>query len=148
MITLVEPLTSRKNINVVIENEIQNGEMFADRQKFKQIMYNLLSNAIKFTPDNGKISVTAKKIDDYIQISVSDTGIGIPDDCLKEIFNPFSQADASKNRIYGGTGLGLALVKRFVEMHEGDIEVESEEGKGSTFTFTIAGQDHCQQMRI
>jgi len=103
-------------------------------------MYNLLNNAIKFTPDNGSISIITKKNDNTIEVSVSDTGIGIPENMHEEIFDPFVQVDASNKRKYGGTGLGLALTKRFVEMHKGKIWVESEEGKGSTFTFTIPYQ--------
>jgi PAS domain S-box-containing protein len=133
----VSPMASKKNINLEIINNIETKEISADRMKFKQIMLNLLSNAIKFTPDNGKVSVTATKKDDEITISVSDTGIGIPKYMHENIFNPFMQVDSSNKRKYGGTGLGLALVKQFVEMHGGKIWVESEEGKGSIFTFTI-----------
>jgi signal transduction histidine kinase len=100
-------------------------------------MLNLLSNAIKFTPANGKVSVTATKEGSEIKISVSDTGIGISEDMHESIFSPFTQVDSSNKREYGGTGLGLALVKQFVEMHSGNIWLESNEGEGSTFVFTI-----------
>ncbi|MDK2833095.1 MAG: hypothetical protein PWP63_182 [Methanolobus sp.] len=136
----VYPLAARKNIELTIKNDVLQPEMFADRFKFKQIMYNLLSNAIKFTPDDGKISVFAKRDGNFLEVSVSDTGIGISADRLDEIFDPFMQVDASNRRKYGGTGLGLALVKRFVEMHGGKVRVKSEEGKGSTFIFTLAEQ--------
>ncbi|WP_292466015.1 PAS domain S-box protein [Methanolobus sp.] len=142
--TMMAPLASKKNINIEVENQIRPDEIFADKLKFKEIMYNLLSNAIKFTQDHGKIDVISKRIDSSIQISVSDTGIGIPGHLLKDIFDPFTQADASHKRKHGGTGLGLALVKQFVEMHKGDIQVISKEGKGSTFTFTIADQKPCK----
>ncbi len=130
-------MACKKNIELKMMNEIKDNEIFADKVKFKQIMLNLLSNAIKFTPDSGKISVEAKQTDNEIQISVSDSGIGIPINMQTEIFNPFTQVDASNTRKYGGTGLGLAVVKKYVEMHEGTITVQSETGKGSTFTFTI-----------
>jgi PAS domain S-box-containing protein len=133
----VHPLASKKNINLEIINNIETQEMIADKMKFKQIMLNLLSNAIKFTPNNGKVSVIATKKADEISVSVTDTGIGIKKDMQLSIFNPFIQVDSSNKREFEGTGLGLALVKQFVEMHNGKIWVESEEGKGSTFTFTI-----------
>jgi PAS domain S-box-containing protein len=144
ILTMMAPLASRKNINIKVENQILPDEIFADKLKFKEIMYNLLSNAIKFTHDHGKVSVISKKIDTSIQISISDTGIGIPEHLLKDIFNPFTQVDASHKRKYGGTGLGLTLVKQFVEMHNGNVQLISEEGKGSTFTFTIANQKPCE----
>ena len=127
----------KKNIELLLVNEIKDDDIFADKVKFKQIMLNLLNNAIKFTPDNGKVSVKAKQTENEIQISVSDTGIGISKNMQKEIFKPFFQVDASSTRKYGGTGIGLGLVKKYVEMHEGTIVVQSESEKGSTFTFTI-----------
>jgi PAS domain S-box-containing protein len=140
------PLSVRKNIEIDLMNDVREPEIFADKLKLKQIMYNLLSNAIKFTPDNGKVSVAARQSHDTIEISVSDTGIGIPENRLEEIFDPFMQVDASNKRRYGGTGLGLALARRFVEMHGGSIRVESEEGKGSTFTFSIVDQKQAERV--
>ncbi|TGC09156.1 PAS domain S-box protein [Methanolobus halotolerans] len=146
--TLTAPIMGRKNIDLKIDNNIQTRQIFADRLKFKQIMYNLLSNAIKFTSDNGNISIVADKTDNEVLVSVSDSGIGIPEHRLKDIFNPFTQVDASNKRKYGGTGLGLTLVKQFVEMHNGSIRVESEEGKGSTFTFTIVDSICNQKISV
>ncbi len=136
--TLMTPMAMRKNVDLKIENNITTDDIFADRVKFKQIMYNLLSNAIKFTPENGEVFVAAERIDKKVSVSVTDSGIGIPEHRLSDIFDPFTQVDSSNKRKHGGTGLGLTLVKQFVEMHEGEINVESEEGTGSTFTFTIA----------
>ncbi|MDK2831986.1 MAG: hypothetical protein PWQ75_1738 [Methanolobus sp.] len=133
----ISPMALKKNIDLEITNDIESQEISADKMKLKQILLNLLSNAIKFTPDNGKVSVTAIKEDSEIKISVSDTGIGIPEDMHESIFSPFTQVDSSNKREYGGTGLGLALVKQFVEMHNGSIWLESNEGEGSTFVFTI-----------
>ncbi|WP_407282377.1 PAS domain S-box protein [Methanolobus sp. WCC1] len=133
----ISPMALKKNIDLEITNHIESQEISADKMKLKQILLNLLSNAIKFTPDNGKVSVTAIKEDSEIKISVSDTGIGIPEDMHESIFSPFTQVDSSNKREYGGTGLGLALVKQFVEMHNGSIWLESNEGEGSTFVFTI-----------
>ena len=129
-----------KNIDLRFDCDIKVDEMYADRLKFKLIMSNLLSNAIKFTSDYGKVIVAAEKKDSSLRVSVSDTGIGIPENKLKHIFDPFIQADTSNTRRYSGTGLGLTLVKWFVEMHDGSIHVESKEGAGSTFTFTIEDQ--------
>ena len=137
VLTQMVPIASRKNINIEIVNELANDYIFADRMKIKQIMYNLLGNAVKFTSENGKVWVNSELIDDSIQVSVSDTGIGIPNDEQKTIFDSFRQVSSNINRVYEGTGLGLAIVKHFVEMHSGKIFLESEVGKGSTFKFTI-----------
>ena len=110
----------------------------ADERKFKQIMFNLLSNALKFTPDGGSVRVTARlSNNDLIEISVADTGIGIKAEHFGEIFKEFKQLDNTYIKKQKGTGLGLALAKKIVELHCGGIWVESEYGKGSTFTFTI-----------
>ncbi|APH39471.1 PAS domain S-box protein [Methanohalophilus halophilus] len=136
-VVLIEPMANKKEIYLNYNNESGNINLQIDRMKFKEILYNLLSNAIKFTPAKGEVFIKSKIIDDHIQVSVSDTGVGIPEEEYQSIFDPFKQADSSSTRKYGGTGLGLALVKKYVEMHGGDIWIESEVGKGSTFTFTI-----------
>jgi signal transduction histidine kinase len=113
--------------------------LIADRGRLRQVLLNLLSNAIKFTPDGGRITLSARLEDGArrLRVAVSDTGIGIaPHDQLK-LFQEFVQLDASHARRYEGTGLGLALSKRLVELHGGTIGVESELGKGSTFWFTL-----------
>jgi len=130
-------IASKKNIHIRVIGQLGDTYILADKMKFGQIMFNLLSNAIKFTPDHGEVSVTVRRATNHIQISVSDTGIGIPEHRLEDIFDPFTQVDSSTRRKYGGTGLGLALVKKYVEMHGGKIEVNSELNKGSTFTFTL-----------
>ncbi|WP_164999328.1 sensor histidine kinase [Methanohalophilus profundi] len=130
-------MAKKKSIEMKHSLEPENLEMQIDRMKFKEIMYNLLSNAIKFTPQKGEVEVTSKVVDNKVQIDVSDTGIGIPEEKYEEIFDPFTQADFSSTRKFGGTGLGLALVKKYVEMHGGDITLKSEVGVGSTFTITI-----------
>jgi len=101
-------------------------------------MYNLLSNAVKFTPEGGKIVIGAGEKPHEIEIHVSDTGLGIKEKDLERIFNPFEQVDSSFSRERGGTGLGLALAKKLVELHGGRVRVESEGvGRGSKFLFTI-----------
>ena len=108
-----------------------------DGRKLKQAIYNLLSNAVKFTPDQGKVGVDARLDDDRIRVCVWDTGIGIPPEDQEKVFGEFEQSDISLTRKYEGTGLGLALVKRFVEQHGGGIWLESKVGEGSRFCFTL-----------
>jgi len=110
-----------------------------DRGRVRQILLNLLSNAIKFTPDGGRITLaaSAENGEDEAEIAVTDTGIGIAAEDQAKLFKEFSQLDASASRKYEGTGLGLALSRRLVEMQGGEIGVESEVGKGSTFWFTL-----------
>ena len=110
--------------------------IYADENRLKQILYNLLGNAFKFTSE-GKIVVSAMERDGYVEISVKDSGIGIPPEMFEEIFKPFEQADGALTREYGGTGLGLSITKRLVELHGGRIWVDSEVGKGSKFNFTM-----------
>ena len=114
-------------------------EIEADKRKLKQIMFNLLSNAVKFTPDGGAVSLAARKLIETgeIEISVSDTGIGIKEEDMPRLFHEFTQLQTAYTKEYEGTGLGLALTKKFVELHGGRIWVESEFGKGSRFAFVI-----------
>ncbi|TVM00673.1 MAG: hypothetical protein CV087_12825 [Candidatus Brocadia sp. WS118] len=137
--------------SLTIETTIHNAgdRLNADPTKFKQILYNLLSNAIKFTPENGKITLHTtllKKEDDFFEIKVTDTGIGIAPEHYPKIFVEFSQVDSSFSRTYEGTGLGLALTKKLVEMHGGAIGFESTVGTGSIFHFTLP-VNKCTQPR-
>lgn len=135
--TILKGLANKKQLTLksIVHPEVQN--ITADRVKFKQILYNLLSNAIKFTPQNGSITTEAGMGNDMLRMSVSDTGIGMKPDDQDKVFKEFWQAESSFSRKYEGTGLGLALTKRIVEMHGGNIWFESEEGKGSTFYFAL-----------
>ncbi|MFZ5642929.1 MAG: ABC transporter substrate binding protein [Bacillota bacterium] len=110
--------------------------IYADENRLIQILYNLLGNAVKFTTE-GKISVSAQVREDYVEVSVEDSGIGIPPEKFEDIFKPFVQAEGAPTREHGGTGLGLSITKRLVELQGGRIWVESEAGKGSKFTFTM-----------
>ena len=110
---------------------------YGDERKFKQILVNLLSNAVKFTPDEGCIVVDAKKEEDSVVISVRDNGVGISDEDQGKVFEEFRQVGDDGKLASQGTGLGLTLSRRFVELHGGKIWVESELGKGSVFTFTL-----------
>lgn len=109
----------------------------ADEARLRQVFFNLLSNASKFTPDGGKLRIEASRKDGWCQVSVSDNGIGVKEEDLKQIFEPFYQADTSMTRERRGTGLGLTVVKEIVEMHGGQVWVESKYGKGSRFIFTL-----------
>jgi PAS domain S-box-containing protein len=109
----------------------------ADQRKLKQILFNLVSNAVKFTPAGGTVNVSALKNGDFVEISVTDSGIGIREEDLPKLFHPFTQLESVYTKEYEGTGLGLALNRHLVELHNGRIWVKSEFGKGSRFSFTI-----------
>jgi PAS domain S-box-containing protein len=124
--------------SIEIQTDDASFEIFADRLRFKQILYNLLSNAVKFTPDGGRVTVRAEQQSGFVEISVADTGIGIPKEKQASVFDKFYQIGRKvKDSPEGGTGLGLAITKRLVEEHGGSIRVESAPGKGSTFAFTV-----------
>jgi len=115
------------------------GMLNADPVRFKQILYNLLSNAVKFTPEGGRVTVAARRVEEgSVEIAVKDTGVGIKPEDLPKLFRPLTQLEPVRTKRYRGTGLGLALTKRLVELHGGRIWAESEgEGRGSTFTFVL-----------
>ncbi|TQD25878.1 PAS domain-containing protein [Methanolobus vulcani] len=136
MLSLMQPLASDKEIVIKLEIEPQLDIITADGRMFKQLLYNLINNAIKFTDIGGIVTIKAKRKENVAHISVIDTGIGISTEDQDKLFRPFSQLDSSLSRQYEGTGLGLAICKNFVELHHGKIWVDSEVGKGSTFTFT------------
>ena len=108
-----------------------------DERKVKQVLLNLLSNAVKFTPEGGRISLTAGRPAGMVEIAVTDTGIGIAPEDQAAVFEEFRQVGSDETRKQEGTGLGLTLAKKFVELHGGRIWVESELGGGATFTFTL-----------
>lgn len=130
-------LFKEKNLQIEITVQPLDCVIEADMSKLKQILYNLLSNAIKFTPDNGKIDVEVFQLDNYVEFKIKDSGIGIAKENLERIFQEFEQVDNSYSKKYSGTGLGLPLVKRLVELHHGTLSVSSELGKGSEFIFTL-----------
>ena len=135
--TFVRERAVKHGITLDIDVDERLGDYVGDERKIKQILLNLLSNAVKFTPEGGRISITANKTDNGAEISVSDTGIGIPPGEQPTIFEEFRQVGGDYAHKKEGTGLGLTLAKKFVELHGGRIWVESEVGKGSTFTFTL-----------
>jgi signal transduction histidine kinase/DNA-binding response OmpR family regulator len=130
-------MSGDKDLNITVNVPVGFPPLVTDRKKLDLIVMNLLSNAIKYTPDGGDISIKAWLEDDKVLVSVTDTGIGIPPEERDKIFDRFYQVEDSLTRQHGGIGLGLAIVKSFVEFCQGRIWVESEVGKGSTFTFEL-----------
>ena len=135
--TFVRERAVRHAITLELSVDERLGEFMGDERKIKQILLNLLSNAVKFTPEGGHINLSAKQSDSAVEISVSDTGIGISREDQGTIFEEFRQVGGDYAHKKEGTGLGLTLAKKFVELHGGKIWVESEVGKGSTFIFTL-----------
>ena len=136
-LTLIRERASRHGIklNQVIDDRL--GDFTGDERKVKQILVNLLSNAVKFTPEGGQIRVDARLGDSAVFVSVTDTGIGIAKEDQEAIFEEFRQVGSNYAHKREGTGLGLTLTRKFVEVHGGKIWVESEVGKGSKFTITL-----------
>jgi signal transduction histidine kinase len=137
VVTLVRERAQRHGIALNVDLASGLGAIRADERKLKQIMLNLLSNAVKFTPDGGAITVVGKPVGKVIEIAVTDTGAGIAPEDLPAVFEEFKQVGSNHARKAEGTGLGLPLAKKFVELHGGEIKVESDLGVGSTFSFTL-----------
>ncbi len=136
-VILVKERAARHGITLKLDVDPRLGDLVGDERKIKQVLLNLLSNAVKFTPEGGWISLKAVQADVAVEIAVSDTGIGIAPEDQGAIFEEFRQVGSDYARKQEGTGLGLTLTKKFVEMHGGRIWVESAVGRGSTFTFTL-----------
>jgi signal transduction histidine kinase/CheY-like chemotaxis protein len=132
----VEPLLTTKRIHIQVEAEGA-GQILADEAKLKQMVLNLVSNAIKFSPEDGLVTIRATRVANRLEIAVSDNGIGIANENLPLLFKEFQQIDSAENRKLQGTGLGLALTRSFAILHGGDVRVESQPGKGSTFTIDL-----------
>src|SRR5437870_3600011 len=135
VLSIIRPLAMAKKIHV--EHSSADFSVYADRVRFKQILYKLLSNAVKFTPEGGRVRVECSSDGKLVCISVSDTGVGVRPEDQQLIFEEFRQVGETSRGVTEGTGLGLAITKRLVEQHGGTIRVESELGKGSQFSFTL-----------
>jgi PAS domain S-box-containing protein len=145
-VSSVRPRAEGKSIR--IETTVPDAlDIFADQLRLKQVLYNLLSNAVKFTPQGGRVWVEVESIPDYISLAVADTGIGIPAAEHSSVFDKFYQVGQRQAGGLEGTGLGLAISRRLVEEHGGVIQLESEPGKGSRFTFTIPAVKAVTQER-
>jgi PAS domain S-box-containing protein len=137
VLRILRGLARRKDIELKADVDPRPLELTADPIKLKQVLYNLLANSIKFTDPGGRVEVQARQDREFVRIGVSDTGIGIAPEDLVAVFEEFRQVDPSLRREHEGSGLGLALVKRLVELHGGEISVESQPGKGTTFTVAL-----------
>lgn len=140
VLALSTPLLAGKEVTVTNNIDVELSPVLADENRLQQILFNLVGNAIKFT-ETGEIKLKAEQVDDMIQISIYDTGIGIPGNKIEDIFKSFEQIDSSSTREYVGTGIGLSITRKLIDLHNGKIWVESELGKGSKFTFTIPVSD-------
>jgi len=141
VLSVISPLAEVKKIRIEsrVEREAQ---VYADRTRFKQILYNLLSNAVKFTPEGGTVWIAAGPEGECVSFTVGDTGLGIPPEEHAAIFEEFHQVGTTSDGVKEGTGLGLAITRKLVELHGGAIRVESELGKGSRFTFVLPLEAH------
>ncbi|MPM77643.1 Sensor histidine kinase ResE [bioreactor metagenome] len=133
----VAGFAQEKGIEVIFDTDCEEKVIAFDLDKMERIILNLLSNAIKFNTPDGKIEVQVETFRDKVQISVKDTGIGIPQDKLQDVFERFKQVNNRLTKISEGSGIGLSLVKSFVELHGGAIEVKSELEKGTEFIITL-----------
>jgi signal transduction histidine kinase len=136
-LTLVRERASRHGIALEVTVDERLGEIVGDERKIRQVLLNLLSNAVKFTPEGGRVGVTATAADRLVTIAVTDTGVGIAPEDQAAVFEEFRQVGRDGARKAEGTGLGLTLAKKLVELHGGQIGVRSRLGQGSTFTFTL-----------
>ena len=126
-----------KGVALRVDNSVETPDLISDAQKLRQILLNLLGNAAKYT-DSGEIRLEVRQDDrEWLTFVISDTGIGMTEDQLGEIFEAFAQGDLTVGHKYGGTGLGLALCKRFTELLNGRLDVESTKGEGSRFTVSL-----------
>jgi signal transduction histidine kinase/CheY-like chemotaxis protein len=139
-LTMVRERASRQGVMLSLQVDPTIGTVEADERKVKQVVFNLLTNAVKFTGDGGQVDVTAHLVDGQVHIAVRDTGIGIASEDQARIFEEFQQAASAVGRAPEGTGLGLALARKFVELHGGELWLESRLGIGSTFTFSLPVQ--------
>jgi signal transduction histidine kinase len=133
----IRPLAANKGLTPVTGVEPDVGTIYADERRLKQVLYNLLSNAVKFTPEGGRVELTAHLVSQAVEIVVADSGIGIAPEDQERIFEPFRQLPSPRVWRHQGTGLGLALTRRLVEFQGGRIWVESAPGEGSQFAFTV-----------
>jgi signal transduction histidine kinase len=125
-------------VRLIVENKGQLPAVRADERALKQVLLNVLSNAVKFTPQDGSVTIAAQAMSDgTLDIAVTDTGIGIAEDVIKDLFLPFRQADASISRRFGGSGLGLAISKKLMELHGGEIYVESQPNRGTRISLRM-----------
>jgi len=138
-----------KKIKLGFNSTEQNITVYLDIDKFEKIINNILSNALKYTAENGEITLSVGQSDNFVNVKITDTGIGVPEDMLPFIFDRFYQTNQNQNHDVQGSGIGLALTKELVTLHKGNIEVDSKEGEGTTFTISFPlGKKHLQPDQI
>ena len=136
-LVVIKEKAAKKSVDLKFEPGTTASLVSGDMRRIKQVVFNLLSNAVKFTGDGGKVTLRTAERNDSIEVCVEDTGIGITREDQEIVFDEFRQVESSYSRRYEGTGLGLALCKKFIQLHDGDIWVESEPGVGSRFYFSL-----------
>jgi signal transduction histidine kinase len=137
-VNALRPQSEAKEVTLLVNLPDAPVEVNGDQRKIGRVLSNLLGNAVKFNRPGGEVRLCVERKDDqWAQVSVSDTGIGIPEEAMDKVFSRFFQVESVSTRVHEGLGLGLAIVKEYVEQGGGEIWVESEEGKGSVFTFTL-----------
>ncbi len=139
------PLAARKDITLELDIRSTRDDLYLDQEKVERAIINLVSNALKFTEEQGKVTLFLEADGDDVRVGVQDNGVGIPEAKQGQIFERFSQADGTVTRRFGGTGIGLALARELVELHGGQLDVQSNEGEGSLFTVVFkAGEQHLR----
>ncbi|NLZ38020.1 MAG: cell wall metabolism sensor histidine kinase WalK, partial [Firmicutes bacterium] len=128
---------NKQALDVKIEIADKLPPVWGNRDRIQQVLINLLSNAISFTPAGGKVKISASQEEEWVRISVADSGVGIPPEEQEKVWQRFHKVDKSRTRKLGGTGLGLSIVKQIVEAHGGSVDLKSRPGKGSVFSFTL-----------
>ena len=136
-IAIIEDIAKQKKIQVITEIEPGPDIIEADKNRIRQVLFNILNNAVKFSKPQGIVTITTRKEGDMAHISVSDTGIGIKEEDIGRLFKEFEQIDRGASRKYGGTGLGLVISKKLIELHGGKIWIKSKYGEGTTFTIAL-----------
>lgn len=138
----IEKYTSKKGLSIVFDTQDEELYTYIDKLEFERVLLNILSNCIKFTDNGGTIDINIYEENGFIYVCVKDSGVGIPEDKLETIFEEFSQVDKTLSRSAEGSGIGLSIVKKLIELHEGDIEVISHENKGTKFTIKLPIKDY------
>jgi CheY-like chemotaxis protein len=145
-LNVVQPAADAKHVRLEANIDSDVGTVYADKARLQQIAWNLLSNAIKFTPQDGTVRMRLRRVDDDVELVVSDSGVGIPSHFLGSVFEPFLQADGSTTRRHGGLGLGLSIVKHLVVAHGGVVSAHSAgEGHGATFIVRLPTEAGAEQ---
>jgi two-component system phosphate regulon sensor histidine kinase PhoR len=138
IVATMEIRGSKRGINLVVETP--NGDaltVYGDKERLTQVLTNLIDNAVKYNRENGTVTISAAKVDNQVQLSIADTGIGIPEADVDRVFERFFRVDKARSRAVGGTGLGLSIVKHILEAHDTQARVTSEQGVGTTFSFKL-----------